>query len=166
MSEYRLSLEQIKKFIPHRDPFLLIDRVLEISPTGKLGDMSVENDKTGTKVIAIKNISAGEPVFRGHFPEYAIFPGVLIVEAMAQASCFTLYPYFTDSSMAKDFQCILAGVEGARFRRPVIPGDVLRLEVTLSKQRGKLYFFDGVALVDGVKVAEAQIIANLMLKGE
>ena len=164
MSEnpYRLGIDQIQKFLPHRQPFLLIDRVLEIHPTGDLDDLS--NGKIGTKVIALKNVSFNEPCFAGHFPGFAILPGVLLVEIMAQAASFSVYPYMMKDGEKKggDFQCILVGVDNARFRKPVVPGDTLRIETTVTKCRGRLWAFQCVVLVEGLKVAEADIIANLV----
>ncbi|MBC7692796.1 MAG: 3-hydroxyacyl-ACP dehydratase FabZ [Methylotenera sp.] len=164
---YLLNIDQIRRFLPHRSPFLLIDRILEIHPQGNLDDMTANDVKVGVKVVALKNISFNEPCFQGHFPEYSIFPGVLIIEAMAQAASFSLYPYLVKDleAMARDFQCILVGVDGARFRKPVVPGDTLIIESVVSKCRGKLWFFDVVGKVDGQKVAEAQLMANLMVKG-
>src|SRR4051812_2452288 len=125
-NRYRLNIDQVRKFLPHRQPLLLVDRVLEIHPKGSLDTLS--DDKLGTRVVAIKNISYGEPVFQGHFPEFSIFPGVMIIEAMAQVSSFSLYPFLESSRGGKDFQTILVGIDQARFRRPVIPGDTLRIE--------------------------------------
>jgi 3-hydroxyacyl-[acyl-carrier-protein] dehydratase len=138
--------------------------VLEIHPTGKLGDLSSLEDKVGTKVVAIKNISYSEPVFQGHFPDFSIFPGVMIVEAMAQASSFSVYPHLK-ANPAQKFQTILVGVDQARFRRPVIPGDTLRIETEAVKCRGRLWVFHCQASVDGSRAAEAQIMANLVLEG-
>lgn len=172
MSEnpYRLNVDQIKKFLPHRAPFLLVDRILEIHPTGDLSDVS-HNGKVGTRVVALKNVSYNEPYFQGHFPGYAIMPGVLLLETMAQAASFSLYPYLANQPegvgmMAKNFQCIFVGVDGARFRRPVVPGDTVRIETQVTKCRGRLWAFECVALVDGQKVAEADIMANLIANAD
>jgi 3-hydroxyacyl-[acyl-carrier-protein] dehydratase len=164
---YRLSVDQIQKYLPHRAPFLLVDRVLEIHPTGDLTDLS-PNNKVGTRVVALKNVSFNEPYFQGHFPGFAIMPGVLLIEIMAQAASFSLYPYFANQAggkiehMARNFQCILVGVDSARFRRPVVPGDTLRIETTVTKCRGRLWAFQCVISVDGQRVAEADIMANLI----
>ncbi len=160
---YRLNIDQVRAFLPHRAPFLLIDRVLEIQPLGDLRVIHGSADKVGTRVVALKNVTYNEPVFQGHFPDYSIFPGVLIIEAMAQTASFSLYP-FLPIERAKDFQCILVGVDGARFRRPVIPGDTLRIESVLTKCRGKLWAFNVEVAVDGQKAAEAEILANLLLR--
>jgi 3-hydroxyacyl-[acyl-carrier-protein] dehydratase len=170
-SPYRLNIEQIRKFLPHRQPFLLVDRVLEIHPTGDVGDLS-SNGKVGTRVVAIKNVSYNEAFFQGHFPEFSILPGVMIIEIMAQAASFSLYPNLMADTgrggegLSKDFQCILVGVDSARFRKPVVPGDTLRIETTVTKCRGRLWAFSCVALVDGQKVAEAEIMANLIANSE
>lgn len=169
MSEnrYRLNIDQIRRFLPHRQPFLLIDRVLEVHPTGDVNDANFGNQNVGTKVVALKNVSFNEPCFQGHFPDMSILPGVLIVEAMAQATSFSLYPYLVkDLDKLKDFQCILVGVDNARFRKPVVPGDSMKIETEVTKCRGKLWAFHCVATVDGQKVAEADLLANFMLKSE
>jgi 3-hydroxyacyl-[acyl-carrier-protein] dehydratase len=162
---YRLNIEQIRNFLPHRQPFLLVDRVLEIHPTGDVKDMSPAT-KIGTRVVALKNITYNEPFFQGHFPRYAIVPGVLLLEIMAQAASFSVYPYLAAQAegveaMARNFQCVFVGVDGARFRRPVVPGDTLRIETTVTKCRGRLWAFQCVVSVDGKTVAEADIMANL-----
>ena len=109
-NKYRLNIDQIQKFLPHRPPFLLIDRVLEIHPTGDVNDMS-PNNKLGTRVVALKNVSYNESYFQGHFPGFAILPGVLILETMAQAASFSVYPYLAAQAagveaMARNFQSI------------------------------------------------------------
>lgn len=163
MSEYSLGIDQIRRFLPHRAPFLLVDRILEIHPVGPLDNLSAQ-DKVGIRVVGLKNVSYNEAHFQGHFPNFSIHPGVLILESMAQVSSFSLYPYMVKDldRLARDFQCILVGVEGARFRRPVVPGDCLRIETTVSKCRGRLWVFQCQATVEGQVVAEAEIIANLV----
>ena len=163
---YRLNIDQIRQFLPHRAPFLLVDRILEIAPVGDVSNP--ETDKVGTKVTALKNVSYNEPWCVGHFPGFSILPGVLIVEAMAQAASFALYPYHEKDieRISRDFRLILVGVEGVRFRRPVVPGDSLIMQIEVAKQRGKLWVFKADGFVDGQKVAEAEILANLSLKGE
>src|SRR5690606_36765245 len=107
-----------RTFIPHRSPFLLIDQILEIELKGSAKELNTI--EVGTRVRAKKNVTFNEPFMPGHFPDYSIMPGVLIVEAMAQTSCFTVYPYFSqDMEKVKGFSCVLAGVSHARFRRPV-----------------------------------------------
>lgn len=165
MSEnpYQLNVDQIQKFLPHRAPFLLVDRVLEIHPSGPLRDLT-SNGKVGTKVVAMKAVSFNESYFQGHFPGFAIVPGVLILETMAQTASFSVYPYMAHDleNLARAFQCILIGVDEARFRRPVVPGDVMRIETEVTKCRGKLWAFDCHVSIEGQRVADAQILANLV----
>ncbi len=163
---YTLGIDKIQKYLPHRFPFLMIDRVLEIHPIGSLDDLTHHN-KVGIRVVAQKNVSINEPQFQGHFPSYAIMPGVLQIEAMAQAASFSLYPYLAQDldRLAKDLQTILIGVDGVRFRRPVVPGDTLRIETKVTKARGKLWAFECKATVDGQPTAEAELLANLTTSG-
>jgi len=167
-NRYFLNIEQVKRYLPHRQPFLLVDRVLEVHPTGDVKKTNFDQTQVGTRVVAIKNISYNEPCFQGHFPSFSIFPGVLVIEAMAQTASFSLYPYMESDidRISRDFQCILVGVDGARFRRPIVPGDTLRIESVVKKCRGKLWAFQVTATVDGQRVAEAEIMANLILKEE
>lgn len=170
MSEKRIyppmTIDQIRKFIPHRHPFLLIDRVLEIETPVPVKSLDASDDKVGIRVLAQKNVSYGEMVFPGHFPDYSILPGVMIIESMAQASSFAVYPFLADQlHRVGDFQCILVGVDSARFRRPVTPGDVLRIETVVNKYRKGIWGFACTATVDGQKVAEAEIMANLVTRG-
>jgi 3-hydroxyacyl-[acyl-carrier-protein] dehydratase len=161
---YQLNINQIQRFLPHRAPFLLVDRILEIHPTGDLNDPDAPMAQVGTRVLGIKNVSYNEPYFQGHFPSYAIVPGVLIIETMAQVASFSIYPNLAKDidRLSKEFQCILVGIDGARFRRPVVPGDTLRIETEVVKCRGKLWAFQCTASVDGQRVAEAEIMANLI----
>lgn len=161
--QYRIEIDQIKRFLPHRSPFLLVDRILEIDAKGDHDGFAGES-KIGTKVVGIKNMSYSEPHFQGHFPSRAITPGVLLIETMAQVASFVVYPAMSRDldRMARDFQCILVGVDGARFRRPVVPGDTLRVEATLTRCRGRLWSFDCVGYVDGQKAVEAELLANLI----
>jgi 3-hydroxyacyl-[acyl-carrier-protein] dehydratase len=162
---YAVNGEGIRKFLPHRYPFLLVDRVLSIEPKGDLTNTKGSEEKIGTRVIAQKNVSFNEPMFQGHFPDYAIFPGVLTIEAMAQTASFAAYPFLIDNpaQMAAGFSVILLGVDDVRFRRPVVPGDVLKIEAVLEKCRGTIWGFKCEVTVDGTKVAEARILANLAL---
>ncbi len=138
-------LNAIRQTLPHRYPFLLVDRVLEVSADGK-------------RAVAIKNVTANEPFFQGHFPDNAIMPGVLIVEALAQAGGASLLgPVSAQGKLA-----MLAGIDGFRFRKPVVPGDTLRLEVELTKLRGPVGKIHGRALVDGDLVAEGEITFALV----
>ncbi|MBN1477448.1 3-hydroxyacyl-ACP dehydratase FabZ [Candidatus Sumerlaeota bacterium] len=135
----RLNIEQIEALIPHRYPFLLVDRVLEMEPPNR--------------IRALKSVSANEPFFQGHFPGHKIMPGVLIIEALAQAAAIM--------SLAlpdkRGWLVYLAGVDNAKFRRPVVPGDALMLEVELVRMRGPFGTVTGQALVDGELAAAAEI---------
>jgi 3-hydroxyacyl-[acyl-carrier-protein] dehydratase len=134
------ALNQIRQALPHRYPFLLVDRILEVSEDGK-------------RAVAIKNVTANEPFFQGHFPDNAIMPGVLIVEALAQAGGAALL-----GSLGREGKlAMLAGLDGFRFRRPVVPGDTLRLEVELTRMRGPIGKVRARALVDGEVAAEGEI---------
>jgi 3-hydroxyacyl-[acyl-carrier-protein] dehydratase len=158
-TSFKLDINQIQKYLPHRTPFLLIDKVLEIHAT---------QDQVGSKVVSVKNVTFNEPFMQGHFPGFAIMPGVLIIEAMAQTAGMTLYPQAVKDleNFTKGFKLILVGVNSARFRKPVIPGDALKIETVVDKVRGKLWMFDCTATVDGERVAEAEIMANLMPNSE
>ena len=133
-----IDIQGVLARLPHRYPFILVDRVLEAGPGG---------------VRALKNVSANEPFFQGHFPGRPIMPGVLILEAMAQASIFLLEDQMPEGTVA-----MLAGVENARFRRPVVPGDQLVLESKLAYFRRGLGRAAATASVDGTVVAEAEIL--------
>lgn len=161
-SEYRLDINAVTRFLPHRAPFLLIDRVLGIEPKGNI-QKPVPAELIGIKVSALKNVTFNEPFFPGHFPGFPIMPGVLLIETMAQAASFSIYPYIAHDldRFAKDFKCILVGVDGVRFRRPVMPGDTLMVETEVVRCRGKLWGFRCHVAVEGQKVAEAEILANL-----
>jgi 3-hydroxyacyl-[acyl-carrier-protein] dehydratase len=166
-NSFQLNVNQIQRFLPHRAPFLLVDRILEIQTNGNL-DQPPPYAPIGTRVIAIKNVSFNEPYFQGHFPGFAIVPGVLVIETMAQVASFSVYPSMSKDldRFARQFQCILVGIDGARFRRPVIPGDSLRIETEVTKRRGKLWAFQCSVSVEGQRVAEAEILANLISSPE
>ena len=136
----RLETADIQKIIPHRFPFLLIDRILECKPNEKL--------------VAVKNVSINEYYFRGHFPTEQVMPGVLIVEAMTQASC--VYFYYSKNLQGKSLIYYLAKIE-ARFHHPVVPGDQLIIEVSTVKLLAKAGFVKAKALVGEKLVAEAEI---------
>ena len=135
-----LNILDIQKIIPHRFPFLLIDRVVELEPNDKL--------------IAIKNVSANESFFTGHFPNEKVMPGVLIIEAMAQAGC--IYYYYSKDMQGKDLIYYLAKVT-AKFSAPVVPGDQLKIEVTTIKLMKKVGFLRTKAYVEDKLVAEADL---------
>jgi beta-hydroxyacyl-ACP dehydratase FabZ len=139
-----LDINEIKKIIPHRYPFLLVDKIIEC-----------DDD---TNIVGIKCVTMNEPFFQGHFPEFPVMPGVLIVEAMAQVACILAMRVLKKEGSASVF---FTGIDGVKFRKPVVPGDVLRLELTKTKQRGELFRFDGKALVEGQVVTQGSIQAGL-----
>jgi len=141
MSTY--DIQRIMQYLPHRYPFLLIDRVEEVVP--------------GEKVIALKNVTINEPYFQGHFPGLPVMPGVIILEAMGQAGGVLAYESM-DKQKGTNL-IFLTGIDKARFRKPVVPGDQLIFELKLLKKRAKLVRMAGVATVDGEKVAEAELMA-------
>lgn len=134
---------EIMKRLPHRYPFLLVDRILEI--------------EEGKKIVGIKNVTMNEPFFQGHFPGHPIMPGVLIVEAMAQVG--GIFAQVTDN-LGDDKVTYFTGIDKAKFRRPVVPGDVLRFELELIACRRGIYSFKGMAYVEDKLVAEAQLKAT------
>ena len=135
-----LSAKELLDILPHRYPFLLVDRVLEVEP--------------GVRAVALKNASYGEPYFVGHFPGHPIMPGVLIIEMMAQTGGIMLLTL----EEHKGKLAYLAGAEKARFRRPVMPGDTVVAEVTLIKKRGNIGWVKAEAKVDGAVVCEAELM--------
>ncbi|MCD5406609.1 MAG: 3-hydroxyacyl-ACP dehydratase FabZ [Desulfotomaculum sp.] len=135
-----LDINQIKKILPHRYPFLLVDKITEL--------------EAGKRAVGIKNVTANEPFFQGHFPDYPVMPGVLVIEAMAQVGAVALL----SMSEYKGKIALFAGIDGVRFRRQVIPGDQLLLEVELTKLRGKIGKSKAKAQVDGQLVAEAELM--------
>lgn len=139
---------EIQKLLPHRYPFLLIDRVVELVP--------------GEKLLGYKNVTLNEPFFNGHFPGHPVMPGVLILEALAQA-CAVL-AYKSEGVDPEQKVTYLMSIDGAKFRKPVVPGDRLQLEVTVLKHKGAIWKQKGQALVDGVKVAEAEFLATVVDK--
>jgi 3-hydroxyacyl-[acyl-carrier-protein] dehydratase len=142
-----LSIERIMELLPHRYPFLLIDRIESL-------------DFQSQTVIAIKNVTTNEPFFQGHFPKKPIMPGVLIIEAMAQAS--GVYALEADKTLQGSLPFFIS-IENAKFRLPVVPGDVLRIEGKVIKSRGALSKFECFAYVDGKLVTEAILTAKIML---
>lgn len=137
-----LNIRQIQDIIPHRSPFLFIDKIIELQPNERL--------------VAVKNVTVNEPFFAGHFPNEKVMPGVLIIEAMAQAGC--VYFYYSKGYQNKDKKLIyyLGKVE-ARFFHPVIPGDQLRIEISSVKMMGTAGILKGRALVKDQVVTEAQV---------
>lgn len=139
-----MDIKEIQQIIPHRYPMLLIDRVIELDPL--------------KKIVAIKNVTMNEQVFQGHFPGAPVFPGVYIIEAMAQAGAVLLFREVPDRENKLLF---FTGIEEARFRRPVVPGDQLRLEVTVLKYKMGYAKLRAEAFVDGQLAAEAVISSAL-----
>jgi 3-hydroxyacyl-[acyl-carrier-protein] dehydratase len=140
-----MDIVQIMSILPHRYPFLMIDRVIEMVPK--------------TRIVAIKNVSVNEPHFIGHFPDYPIMPGVLTIEAMAQAGGALLLTEIPDR---EDKLMVFTGIEEARFRRPVVPGDQLRIEVTVLNWRSRAVKMKGVCTVEGKIAADAIITCQLV----
>jgi beta-hydroxyacyl-ACP dehydratase FabZ len=136
-----LDVTDIQAVLPHRYPFLFVDRVLEVEP--------------GKSIVAIKNVTIDEPFFQGHFPGRPIMPGVLMVEAMAQVGGILVYK----SVKKEDNLVYFMSIDKAKFRKPVVPGDQLRFEVEVLQNRGKAWKFNGKALVDGKVVCEAEFMA-------
>ncbi len=150
------DVDYIRSVLPHRYPFLLVDRVTKINyPAGTAGQ-----DRTGTELVAIKNVTSNEPFFPGHFPHRAIMPGVLILEALAQACALSCIREVPEGAGRWDFYIV--GAKEAKFRKPVVPGDQLSLEVKCLRDRPSLTFFEAVAKVDGQVVAEATIQAKMV----
>src|SRR5437899_4898664 len=140
-----LDIHEILKILPHRYPFLLIDRVLDI--------------KRKERIVAIKNVTINEPFFAGHFPGVPIMPGVLIVEAIAQAGGALLLIEVPDRHQKL---MVFTGIERARFRRPVVPGDQLRIEVEVKAWRGNAVRMEGIAYVGDKRAAEATVTCQLI----
>jgi 3-hydroxyacyl-[acyl-carrier-protein] dehydratase len=141
-----IEIERIMQMIPHRYPFLMIDRVVAIVP-----------DATA---VGIKNVSINEPFFQGHFPQRPVMPGVLIIEAMAQTAAVLVVHTLGKASEGK--LVYFMSVDSARFRRPVVPGDQLRIHVSKQRSRGNVWKFSGEAKVNGTLVAEATYAAMIM----
>jgi 3-hydroxyacyl-[acyl-carrier-protein] dehydratase len=141
-----MDIREILEYLPHRFPMLLVDRVLECEP--------------GKRILAIKNVSINEPYFSGHFPYYPVMPGVLVIEALAQAAAilsFKTRGAKPDNQSAYYF----VGIDEARFKQPVLPGDQLQLEVTLERETRGLWKFAGEARVGDALAAEAKILCTL-----
>lgn len=138
-----MDINEIMKVLPHRYPFLLVDRITEMEP--------------GKRAVGIKNVSANEPYFQGHFPGFPVMPGALIIESMAQVGAVALL----SMEGMKNKLALFAGIDGARFRRQVVPGDQLLLEVEILKLRGPVGKGRGVARVDGKVAAEAELMFAL-----
>jgi 3-hydroxyacyl-[acyl-carrier-protein] dehydratase len=138
-----LDINEIMKILPHRPPFLLVDRIIEV--------------ELGKRIVGLKNVTINEPFFPGHFPGHPVMPGVLIIEAMAQVACVLAILSSDESVRSK--VTYFAGIDSAKFRKPVFPGDQLRLEMeTVNLKRG-IWYFNGRAYVDDKLVTEAELKA-------
>jgi 3-hydroxyacyl-[acyl-carrier-protein] dehydratase len=143
-----LDINEIMAILPHRYPFLLVDKVLEV--------------EQGKRIVAIKNVTMNEPFFQGHFPGHPVMPGVLIIEAMAQVAA--IMAYLDSGSQAEDKVSYFMAIDNARFRKPVKPGDTLRIEIeTIFHKRG-IWSVAGKTYVDDVLVTEAELKATLAAK--
>ena len=143
-----LNIQQILKLLPHRYPMLLVDRILEIGEG---------------RIVGLKNVTANEPYFQGHFPGAPIMPGVLIVEAMAQCAGIYLLREIEDRDTKLFF---FGGIDKARFRKPVVPGDQLIMEIEMMQRRAGTAKMRGVARVDGAVVAEAEMLTMMSARPE
>jgi 3-hydroxyacyl-[acyl-carrier-protein] dehydratase len=141
-----MDIHEILKKLPHRYPILLVDRVLEVDP--------------GKSIKALKNVTINEPFFMGHFPHRPVMPGVMMLEAMAQTAALLA---FANAGAAPDSNSVIyfAGIDGARFKRPVEPGDQLVMEVTLERARAGIYKFKSIARVDGDVACEAELMCTM-----
>lgn len=136
-----MDVKEIQKLLPHRYPFLLVDRIIDMEP--------------GIKAVGIKNVTINEGFFHGHFPGHPIMPGVLIIEAMAQVACVLAFR----SGASEGRSVYFLSIEKAKFRKPVVPGDQLRLEISILQQRGNVWKFSGNAVVEAKVAAEAEFTA-------
>jgi 3-hydroxyacyl-[acyl-carrier-protein] dehydratase len=141
-----MDIQQILQYLPHRYPFLLVDRVISCEP--------------GKQIVALKNVTIDEPFFQGHFPHYKVMPGVLIVEAMAQAAAILSFKTVGTKSDDKSVYYFV-GIDNARFKRPVTPGDQLVLTVNLERQLRGIYKFTARADVAGTLAAEAALMCTM-----
>ncbi len=139
------KIQDIYKILPHRYPFLLVDKILESDGTKRM--------------VGIKNVTINEQFFTGHFPEHPVMPGVLVVEALAQVGVLLL---FGADEQRESKLVYFSGIDGCRFRQPVVPGDQLRLEVTVLRQRGRYFKMKGEAFVEGALVAEAELSCTVV----
>ena len=139
-----IEINEIMKILPHRYPFLLVDRIVE--------------HELGKKIVGLKNVTINEPFFQGHFPGYPVMPGVLIIEAMAQVGGILAYMASNDEIRKK--LCYFVGIDKAKFRRPVMPGDQLRIEMEAVSNRRNIWCFNGKVFVDDKLATEAELRAT------
>jgi 3-hydroxyacyl-[acyl-carrier-protein] dehydratase len=142
----QMDIHEILEHLPHRYPFLLIDRVLSVEP--------------GKSIVALKNVTINEPFFPGHYPHYPVMPGVLIIEAMAQAAALLSFKSMGSKPDEKSVY-YFAGIDGARFKRPVSPGDQLIIKVTLIRSMRGVFKFSATVEVDGQLAAEAELMCTV-----
>jgi 3-hydroxyacyl-[acyl-carrier-protein] dehydratase len=143
-----LGPAEIRDLIPHRYPFLLVDRIEELEP--------------GVRAVGIKNVTQNEPFFQGHFPDYPVMPGVLVVEAMAQVGAVGVMA----GGEHREKLALFAGIDGVRFRRQVVPGDVLRMEVEIERLKGRVGRGRGRAVVGDERVCEAELMFAFAERGD
>jgi 3-hydroxyacyl-[acyl-carrier-protein] dehydratase len=143
-----LGPAEIRELIPHRYPFLLVDRIEELEP--------------GVRAVGIKNVSQNEPFFQGHFPDYPVMPGVLIIEALAQVGAVGVMA----GGEHREKLALFAGIDGVRFRRQVLPGDVLRMEVEIVRLKGRVGRGTGRATVGDERVCEAELMFAFAQRGQ
>ena len=143
-----LGAAEIRELIPHRYPFLLVDRIEEVEP--------------GVRAVGVKNVSQNEPFFQGHFPDYPVMPGVLIVEALAQVGAVGVMGV----EEYRNKLALFAGIDGVRFRRQVVPGDVLRMEVEIERLKGRVGRGKTRATVEGERVCEADLMFAFAERGQ
>jgi len=140
-----MDIKKILEYLPHRYPFLLIDRILECDP--------------GKRIVALKNVTIYEPFFQGHFPNFPVMPGVLIIECMAQAAAVLTF-HSEQAVPDKDSVYFFVGIDNARFKKPVVPGDTLRLDVTITRHVRGIWKFSAQAWVGDVMAAESEIMCT------
>ena len=146
-----MDIKQILEYLPHRYPFLLVDRVVSCDP--------------GKRIVALKNVTINEPYFQGHFPRFPVMPGVLIIESMAQAAA--ILTFHSEKARPDDRSVyFFVGIDNARFKRPVVPGDTLRLEVAIARHVRGIWKFAAQAWVGETLAAESEIMCTVRTIGE
>ena len=148
-----MTITEIMKVLPHRYPFIYIDRILAVYEGPQAGS------RLGRKAVALKNVTMNEHFFVGHFPDRPIMPGVILLEAMAQAGCMAFH-----RKDDPDMDVVIASVRNARFRKPVVPGDSLKLTAEIIRDRGQMLLLQCTAQVDEQLVAEAEVLATITFR--